>query len=129
MAIKRVGLSWISTSDRERAQSFFTKTLGLTIVEDYPEFGWMEIRGPQGGPVLGVGTADPDAGMPAGINAVITFVADNYEQTKQELTVKGILFGEEVGGKNGVPRMIIFADSDGNMFQLVEETPGDTDKY
>jgi|WetSurMetagenome_2_1015567.scaffolds.fasta_scaffold917940_1 hypothetical protein len=57
MAIKRVGLSWISISDRERAHSFFTKTLGLTIVEDHPEFGWMEIRGMQGGPVLGAGTA------------------------------------------------------------------------
>lgn len=129
MAIKRVGLSWISTSDRDRAKSFFTKTLGLTVVEEMAEFGWMEVRGSQGGPVLGVGTADPDAGMPAGINAVVTFIADDYERTKVDLTSKGILFGEEVGGQHGVPRMIIFADSDGNMFQLVEETPGETDKF
>lgn len=129
MAIKRVGLSWISSSDKDRVKDFFTKKLGLNIVEEHAEFGWMELQGAQGGPVIGVGTADPDAGMPAGINAVITFVADEYEKTKQELTSRGILFGEEVGGQHGVPRMIIFTDADGNMFQLVEETPGDTDKY
>ncbi len=129
MAIKRVGLSWISSSDTVRAKDFFVNKLGLNIVEEYAEYGWMEVQGEQRGPVLGVGRADPDAGMPAGINAVVTFVADEYEQTKQELTSKGVLFGEEVGGQHGIPRMIIFTDLDGNMFQLVEETPGETDKF
>lgn len=129
MAIKRVGLSWISASDTARAKDFFVNKLGLNIVEEHPQFGWMEVQGEQGGPVFGIGTADPDAGMPAGINAVATFVADDYENTKADLTNKGILFGEEVGGQHGVPRMIIFTDLEGNMFQLVEETPGQTDKF
>ena len=66
--------------------------------------------------------------MKAGINAVVTFVTDNYDKTKKDLEGKGIKFFGEVAGFPDVPRMICFKDPDGNTFQLVEETPGHTDK-
>jgi hypothetical protein len=42
--------------------------------------------------------------------------------------IKRYTFFGEIAGIPGVPRMICFKDPDGNMFQLVEETPGHTDK-
>lgn len=126
MAIKRVSLSWIGVSDFAKAQDFFVKTLGLQISEKQEEYKWLELKGKEGGPVLGVGQASSE--MPAGVNAVVTFIVDDYEKSKNELTAKGInLFGE-IAGYPGVPRMICFKDPDGNTFQLVEETPGETDK-
>ncbi|MFH1832006.1 MAG: VOC family protein [bacterium] len=124
MAIKRIGLAWVGTSDMNKSKDFFTNTLGLKITDDKEEHGWLELRGPDGGPILGVCTADPEAGMPAGINAIVTFTTDNYDQTKIELTENGVLFGDEISDVPGVPRMIVFTDTDGNMFQLVEETRG-----
>lgn len=59
--------------------------------------------------------------MPAGINAVVTFVVDDYDTTKKALAEKGIIFFAEISGIPEVPRMICFKDSDGNTFQLVEE--------
>ena len=128
MAIKRVSLSWIGVSDFAKAQDFFVKTLGLKIAEKQEEFKWLELKGQDGGSVLGIGEANPSSGMPAGVNAVVTFVVDDYEKSKKELAAQGIeLFGE-MAGCPGVPRMICFKDPDGNKFQLVEETPGETDK-
>lgn len=127
MAIKRVSLSWIGVSDFAKAQDFFVKTLGLKVSEKQEEYKWLELQGKDGGAVLGVGQANPSMGMPAGVNAVVTFVVDDYEKSKKELEVKGIQFFGEVAGCPGVPRMICFKDPDGNMFQLVEETPGETD--
>lgn len=127
MAIKRVSLSWVGVHDIDRSKNFFIQKLGLQIFESQEEYGWLELRGPDGGPVLGVGVHSPQSGMPAGINAVVTFVTDEYEKTKQELAGNGIEFFGEVAGFPGVPRMICFKDPDGNTFQLVEETPGETD--
>ncbi|MFH0898043.1 MAG: VOC family protein [bacterium] len=127
MAIKRIGLSWVGVSDFNKSKDFFVNTLGLKIFEEQANYGWLEVQGTQGGPILGVGTANPEAGMPGGINAIVTFVTDTYDQTKQELAEKGVLFGEEIAGNPNIPRMIIFTDIEGNIFQLVEETPNQTD--
>lgn len=128
MAIKKIGLSWIGTKDINKSKDFFIQTLGLKVFEEQAAFGWVELQGKQGGQVLGVGRADPSSDMPSGVNAVVTFVTDTYEQTKKELTEKGVKFFGEIAGVPGVPRMVCFHDPDGNMFQLVEETAGHTDK-
>ncbi len=128
MAIKRVSLSWIGVSDFTKAQDFFVKTLGLKVFEKQEEYKWLELKGSEDGAVLGIGEANPASGMPAGVNAVVTFIVDDYDKSKKELAAKGIQFFGEMAGCPGVPRMISFKDPDGNMFQLVEETPGETDK-
>jgi predicted enzyme related to lactoylglutathione lyase len=99
----------------------------LNIFEEHAEFGWMEVQGEQGGQVLGIGLAGKEDDLKPGINAVVTMVTDSYDQTKIELSKKGISFFGEIGGVPGVPRMICFNDPDGNTLQLIEETPGVTD--
>lgn len=126
MGIKRVALSWVGVKDFKRSRDFFCKTLGLKIFEEYADFGWMELCGPDSSMSLGVGQSGGN--MPAGVNAVVTFVVDHYEQTKKDLANKGIQFFGETGGVSNVPKMICFKDPDGNIFQLVEETPGMTDQ-
>lgn len=126
MAIKRVALSWISVKDFKRSRDFFCKTLGLKIFDEQADFGWMELSGPDASMVLGVGQSDEN--MPAGVNAVVTFVVDDYEQTKKDLAKKGIKFFGEIDGIPQVPKMICFKDPDGNTFQLIEETAGLTDQ-
>lgn len=128
MAIKKIGLSWVGVKNSNKSKDFFVNTLGLKVSEEQKEYGWLEVKGEQGEQILGIGFANPEYGMPAGINAVVTFVADDYDQTKQELTQKGVSFFGEISGNPDVPRMINFKDPDGNMFQLVEETAGHTDK-
>jgi predicted enzyme related to lactoylglutathione lyase len=121
MAIKKIGLSWVGTNDISKAKSFFVDMLGLKVFDEQEKYGWLELKAPQGDQILGICTANPDAGMPAGVNAVVTFVVDNYDQTKKEFAEKGLFFGEEIAGNPEVPRMICFTDLDGNLFQLVEE--------
>lgn len=128
MAIKRIGLSWIGVADATRSKNFFVNTLGLTIFEEHAEFGWMEVQGEQGGQSLGIGLAGKEDDLKPGVNAVVTMVTDSYDQTKVELSKKGISFFDEIAGVPGVPRMVCFKDPDGNVLQLVEETPGQTDK-
>ncbi len=128
MAIKRIGLSWIGTTDIKKSKNFFTNILGLNVFEEQPEYGWLEVQGLQKGQTLGIGLASPESGMPAGVNAVVTFVVDNYDNMKQDLMEKGVTFFGELAGIPAVPRMICFKDPDGNTFQIVEETVGHTDK-
>jgi len=128
MPIKRIGLSWIGIADTARSKNFFVDILGLNIYEEHAEFGWMEVQGEQGGQVLGIGLAGKEYEMKPGINAVVTMVTDTYDQTKEDLSKKGLNFFGEMGGTNDIPRMICLKDPDGNIFQLIEETPGQTDK-
>lgn len=127
MAIKRVGLSWIGVKDMKKAKAFFVETLGLNIFEEQAEYGWLELQGTDKKQVFGVGLASPNSDMPAGVNAVVTFVVDNYDQAKQDLAKKGVNFFGEIANVPAVPRMVCFKDPDGNIFQLVEETAGHTD--
>lgn len=128
MHIKRVSLSWIAVADYAKSKKFFVETLGLKVFEEQAEYNWLELKGEQDGMALGICKESPKEGPRAGMNAVVTFVVDDYEGSKKELSAKGVALFGEVAGYPGVPRMISFKDLDGNMFQLVEETVGETDK-
>lgn len=121
MAIKGMTLSWISVKDVQKSRDFFEKKLGLTVAQFDEKFGWVELRAPEG-QTLGMCNESPE--VKAGQNAIVTFETDTYDATKKELEAKGIIFFGEIAGIPGVPRMINFKDLDGNMFQLVEHTPG-----
>jgi hypothetical protein len=66
MAIKQIGLSWITTSEATKAKKFFVDTLGLDVFEEYAEYGWLEVKGKQGDQVLGIGLTSKESGMTAG---------------------------------------------------------------
>lgn len=119
MAIKRIDLCWISGSDMKEAHKFFVDILGLTVNEYHEEYNWLEVKGPDGGALLGICKGDKN--YPAGSNAVVAFTVDNFDETMDTLKQKGVTFIGEVIQAPGVPRMISFTDKDGNNFQIVEE--------
>ena len=41
MAIKSIGLAWISTADIKKAKAFFTDKLGLQVTTHSAEYGWL----------------------------------------------------------------------------------------
>jgi len=76
--------------------------------------------------VISIGTVTPE--VKAGINAVVAFMTDRCDQTKEELAKKGISFFGKIAGCPGVLPMICFKYPDENILQLVEETVEHTDK-
>lgn len=119
MAIKRVSLSWVGVKDFKKSKDFFTTILGLKVFEENENYGWLELSAPKDKATLGVCKAFEDS-HPRGVNAIVTFVVDKFDETKSELESKGVKFFNEIIAEN-VPRMISFRDPDGNLFQLVEE--------
>lgn len=121
MAIKSMGLAWISASDVKKAKEFFTDKLGLTLTSDAPEFGWFELQAKEGDFILGVGQDSQESPVRAGQNAVVTLSVDNIEETKKDLESKGVKF---LGGIEEVPghvKLALFADEDGNLFHLAQK--------
>lgn len=121
MAIKRMDLAWITTSDIKKAQKFFTETLGLTELGFASEHGWMEAQGKEGGLVIGIAQDNVEDGESnPGSNAVITFTVDSIEETMKDLQKKGVKFLDDIVEVPGHVKMVSFVDFDGNIFQLVE---------
>jgi len=120
MAIKSMSLAWISASDIKKAKTFFADTLGLEVTTDSAEYGWLELKGKDGGFALGVGKSSPECPIKAGQNAVMTFDVDNIEETKKELESKNVKFLGDIEEVPGHVRLASFVDEDGNLFQLVQ---------
>lgn len=120
--INDITLSWICVADIRKAKKFFVDTLGLDIIGEDDEWGWLELQGTDGGMVLGVGKdhKDPDTPIRKGQNAIICFNVDDIEKSIKKLKSKGVEFiGDIIDIQNQI-KMIFFRDEDGNMFQLVE---------
>jgi len=120
--VNQIGISWITTQDSEKAKTFFQDTLGLKLVKDIPEMGWMEFEGHNGGIALRIGQSNPqgDEVLKPGQNAIITFEVTNIEGFKEELESKGVTFHGPIMDIPGVCKLALFTDSDNNRFQLVE---------
>jgi predicted enzyme related to lactoylglutathione lyase len=124
MAVKKSELSWITVSDWEKAKTFFTEVVGLEVVSAQEQYGWMELRGAEGGAYLGVSKNHEGSELPPGHNAVVTFTVDDIVATKADMEAKGVTF---VGGIHEVPgqvKLALFKDSDGNLFHLVQDISG-----
>lgn len=120
MAVTKMNMAWIVVSDLDEAIEYYTQKLGLKLLEKQQDFGWAELSGQDGGHRLGLAQARGEE-MPPGTNAVVTMSVDNLEQSKAELTEKGVKFIGEVIEIPGQVKLQTFIDRDGNHFQLVEE--------
>jgi predicted enzyme related to lactoylglutathione lyase len=122
MAIKSIDLGWIVISDIKKSKQFFKDVLGLTLVNETPEYGWMELVGKEGGCSLGVGQSRGEHPVEKlGQNTVLTFTVDDLVKTIKELQAKGVTFIDEIVEVPGHVKMITFVDPDGNKFQLCEQ--------
>lgn len=121
MEVKDISLSWITVKDPERTKKFLN-SLGLNLVKDNPEFGWMEYQGQNEDMRLGIAKSSPEADLehPPGTKAVITFLIKDIEKCKEELKKsEASLMGDIVEVPN-IVKLLMFRDPDGNKFQLVE---------
>lgn len=112
----------ISTRDQKRARQFFTKSLGLTVRNDDPKFGYLQLGATKGGTDAGLEVWQPtrewgqemyEAGLKQ-IGAVtgIGFSTGNLEKTVEQLAGKGVKVEKE---SEGFAR---FWDLDQNAFFL-----------
>lgn len=125
MVVKKTGLAWIHVTDMDKTKKLFVDLLGMKVVDDQPQFGWMELEGVEGGSRIGVGKAiegqDPDCSpIKPGQNAVISLSVSNIEDVRADLEKKGVNFVGEIIEVPGQVKMATFTDHDKNIFQLVE---------
>lgn len=114
-----ISLSWIVVKDIEAAIKFYTDTVGLTLREFCPDYGWAELQGPEG-TCLGIAKENKEQDAIAGTNAVVTVRVDCIKKARQEFEERGVRL---LGGIIEIPghvSMQTFQDSDGNTMQLVE---------
>lgn len=120
--IKKMSLAWIAVNDINASKKFFKDTLGLDVINDTPEYGWMELKAPGTDFTLGVGQArEGHETEKAGMNAVVTMTVDDIVKSKAALEAKGVKFIDEIIEVPGHVKMVTFVDKDGNKFQLVQE--------
>lgn len=122
MAIQRMDLAWITTSDIKKAEKFFVETLGMKLSNKAEEWGWLEVTGQEGGFTLGIGQArdhSPSYEKP-GNNSVVTLSVPDVVKSKADLEAKGVRFLGDIIEVPGHVKMVTFMDPDNNVFQLVQ---------
>lgn len=113
-------MSWIVVRDFEAALKFYTKVVGLVVVEKYPEHNWAELEGVEGGARIGITQTNSQEAHQPGQNAVMTFGVENIDEAKAELLGKGaVCLGDVVVIPDHVKLQMV-EDQDGNRFQLCE---------
>jgi len=119
----KVGPIQIFVSDLEKAKKWYTKILGMKLIEEYPDFKCILLR---------LGKAEFDIGVPdqswgegwdkvkIGGRTPIFFETDNIEETWKELKKRGVKVVEELSKRPWGETKAVFADPDGNEFNLIE---------
>ena len=105
---------WLPVEDMERAKAFYSRTLGLTLTKETPD--WSEVDA--NGLMIGLNAREGVGGATDG-GAVLTFQPDgSIDDDVAELQGKGVQFA--AGGISDHPwgRIATFKDSEGNDLQL-----------
>ena len=110
-------LSWIVVKDLPKAIKFYTETVGLSLLNEAPEYGWAELSGPEGAR-LGISVENEQE--KAGMNAVIAITVDDLDEACTSFKEKGANLVGEVIEIPGHVKLQTFKDADGNMMQLVQ---------
>lgn len=124
--VKEIALSWIVVSDLPKATKFFTECVGLKISQASEEYGWVELSGYEGGATLGLAAVGAHNPISPGHNAITTFTVDNIEKATADFSKKGVKLIGEIMEVPGHVKLQLFADLDGNKFQLVEDLSNHT---
>ena len=122
MNTKSLGLVWIVVKDLKKAIEFYTKTVGLKLMELNEQFGWAELEGHSGGARLGIAQMQlkSEDDVQPGQNAVMTFTVANIESAVADMTAKGARLIGAIEEIPGHVKMQTALDTDGNRFQIVE---------
>ena len=132
--IQKISMAWITVTDLEKAEHFFSHTLGLTLMVSDKEHSWLEYAAAGQGFRLGVYAIHKEqgcCGQPEeqekccrkegpGSNAVLTLQVADIGSSKKELESKGVQFISPIMEVPGQVKLATFVDPDNNQFQLVE---------
>jgi catechol 2,3-dioxygenase-like lactoylglutathione lyase family enzyme len=119
----KVGPIQVFVSDIEKAKKWYTEVLGMELIKEYPDFKCILLK--LGKIEFDVGTPDPCWGegwdtVKVGGRTPIFFETKNIEKTVKELKKKGVEFVEELSERPWKEMKAVFADPDGNEFNLIE---------
>ena len=109
----------IPVTDQDAALSFYTDTLGFTLLRDHPTPNggrWIELR--PGGDGTRVTLEPATAEVTRGAIG-IRFTTDDAEAAHSALVSAGV-DADEILRWPGVPAMFAFRDPDGNAFSVTE---------
>jgi len=124
MNIKRSDLVWIVVSDLDAAHQFYVDTLGLKLLERSNDIGWLEVQGYDGGTKLGIAQLTGAANawhLPVGSNAIMTLKVEDIEKARKTFIEMNLYFIGDIVEIPGHVKLALFADADGNRFQLVQD--------
>ncbi|MCB1055926.1 MAG: VOC family protein [Acidobacteria bacterium] len=127
----RIQLASITVDDQDKAQHFYTETVGFKVKNDIPmgEHRWLTVTSPDG--VDGVELVLEPAAFPpaltyqkalfeAGIPATAFFTEDVHAEY-QRLKAAGVVFRGEPQAMGNVI-VVLFEDTCGNLINLVQVT-------
>ena len=117
--IKAIKFASVPVRDQDLALSFYTERLGFRVVTDQPitkEQRWIELGIPGAETRLVLFTPDGE-GDGIGSTSNVTFMADDVQQTYEELENRGVAF---TSPPQSMPwgTFTSFEDPDGNTFVL-----------
>lgn len=120
--VTQVGRVMVPVSDQDEAISFYTDTLGFSLVADVP-FGdaerWVEVAPGGGGAALAL--VPPRGDYQPGRNTGIALESADPRADHAELQGKDVdVDAELMGGDGTVPLLFFFRDHDGNHLLIVE---------
>jgi predicted enzyme related to lactoylglutathione lyase len=113
-------MAWVLVDNIAQGKEFFTKTLGLELTADSPEYNWAEFSA-QGGASIGMGEACKDTPMKAGSNAVMCINVEDIVAAKAELESKNVRVIGDIQEVPGHVKMILIQDPSGNLYNIVQK--------
>jgi len=119
----KTGPVQIFVSNIEKAKGWYKEVLGMELVKEYPDFKCILMKLDEG--YFDIGVPDPCWGegwdkVKIGGRTPIFFETENIEETWRELKTRGIKVVEELSKRSWGEMKAVFADPDGNEFNLVE---------
>ncbi|MEN9654598.1 MAG: hypothetical protein RL235_710 [Chlamydiota bacterium] len=111
-------LVWIVVKDLQKAIDYYTRVVGLKLIEHHPEHNWAEFEAKTGGTRLGIASEQDD--YKSGQNAIMTFTVSNLDTAIASFKQQGTRLIGEVIEVPGHVKMQTVSDPDGNQFQLCQ---------
>ena len=111
-----VMLAWYPAKDLDKAKKFYGEVLGLKQLFEMQ--GWAEFsHAGDGAAAIGLSANPATAGQKG---ATVVLKVDNIEQTRKQLSERGVKFEGEVEEIPGIVRLVAFRDPFGNLLQLAQ---------
>jgi catechol 2,3-dioxygenase-like lactoylglutathione lyase family enzyme len=119
----KVGPFQIFVSDIKQAQKWYSKALGMKLIESYPKVKCVLVK--LGRTEFDIGVPNPTWGrdwkkVKVGGLSPIFFETDDIFKTCRALKKKGVKLIEEPQKKSWGEYKAIFVDPDGNEFSLIQ---------